>query len=366
MKIVHQVISGDHGGGQQIALVLARAALDAGHDAVFVSPTAGPFLARVETAGIGTHVVPVDNVLRPDALVRYARFLRRLGADLVHTHGHFAGNVVGRVAARLAGAAVVGHAHAENVFRPDGVGRTVQVALDNRTARLCARILAVSEPTRAALERQGYPPELLEVVRNGIVVTERVSGAGIRAELNVPEHAPLVVHVGRLDAMKGQRELLQAFGQLPDAYAVLVGDGPLRAELERRAAELGVAERVRFTGMRDDVAEVMAAADVVTLPSHVEAFGLTLLEAMLQARPVVASAVGGIPCVVVDGETGLLVPPGDSKALGWALGELLSDPARAQRLGDAGRRRVELEFAAGPMAARILEVYDEAVRKMPP
>ena len=157
MKVAHVIIGGEVAGGQVVALRLARAARDAGHDVMFVSPSDGPFLDLVRDAGIRTHVVPVSGALDPRALLRLLRVFRRERVDIVHTHGHFAVNVLARIAGRLAGARVLSHMHIQNAFRA-GPGRRVQIAIDNATARLCFALVAVSEATRDDLVRQGYPP----------------------------------------------------------------------------------------------------------------------------------------------------------------------------------------------------------------
>jgi glycosyltransferase involved in cell wall biosynthesis len=354
VKILHQLLSGDVAGGQLVALRLARAAQDAGHEALLVSPVDGPLLERAAAAGVASRVVPLGRSFRLDAARRYARVLRDERADLLHTHTHLAGNVLGRIAARLAAVPVVAHMHIENAFRADPLGRALQVALDDATARLCARILVVSEGTRATLARQGYPRARMEVVYNGVELE--------RAEPLRLVDAPTIVHVARLAPVKGQHTLIRALAQLDSAHAVLVGrdlerGGAYERELELEAERLGVRERVLFAGERDDVPALLAGADVVALPSAIEGLPLVVLEAMAQARPVVATPVGGTPELVVDGETGILVAVGDDGALAGALRALLDDPARARSLGEAGRRRAEAHFGAEAMTRRVLEVY---------
>ena len=152
VKIVHLVIGGEVAGGQVVALRLARAARAAGHEVAFVSPSAGPFLEQVEAAGMKAHVVPISGALDLGAVRRLRKVLKHERADVLHTHGHFAVNVVGR----LAGTTVIAHMHIENAFRA-GRGRSAQIRLDNWTARRCAAIIAVSDATREALLAQGYP-----------------------------------------------------------------------------------------------------------------------------------------------------------------------------------------------------------------
>lgn len=361
MRIVHQVLSGDVAGGQLVAVALARAAAEAGHEPLLAVPAEGPLLARAAAAGIPVRVVKLGRSFRADAAVGFARVLRDERTELLHTHTHLAGNVLGRVAGRLAGVPVVAHMHVENALRDDRLGRTLQIGLDDATARLCARILVVSEATRRTLERQGYPRKRMTVVPNGVDLR--------RAEAVRLARPPTIVHVGRLAPVKGQRELIRAVAPLEGVTAVLVGvdleaGGAYRSELEREATRLGVRDRVVFAGARDDVPSLLAGADVVALPSYAEGLPLVVLEAMAQARPVVATAVGGTVEAVVGGETGLLVPPGDVAALSAALASLLTDPGLARRLGNAGRAHAERHFSADAMTARVLAVYEEVARTM--
>jgi glycosyltransferase involved in cell wall biosynthesis len=223
--------------------------------------------------------------------------------------------------------------------------------------------VAVSESTRAAFAAQGFPPELLETVYNGIELNGPVARADLRAELGIPAEAFLVAHVGRLAPVKGQRELLAALARVPGVYAVLVGEdvergGAYRRKLEREAERLGLSERAFFLGRRDAVA-VLAEVDTLVLPSRIEGLPVVVLEAMARSKPVVATPVGGTPELVVDGLTGRLV---EVDELAEALASLRDHPEEARRMGEAGRRRAE-EFGVEPMARRILEIYDEAVAR---
>ena len=273
--------------------------------------------------------------------------------DVVHTHTHFSLNVLGRLAGRLVGARVIAHMHIENAFRA-GRGRRAQVILDNATARLCTAIVAVSEATRESLVLQGYPAARVVTVHNG--VEPGAAAAPVRLA-----DGPVVLEVARLAEVKGQQLLIRALEHL-EATAVLVGrdleeDGGYEQELRRLADECGVAGRVVFAGYRDDVPALLAGCDVFCLPSELEGLPLVVLEAMAQAKPVVATAVGGTPELVADGETGVLVPQGDVEALAAALDALLRDPERARRMGEAGRARVEREFSLASSTERVLALY---------
>jgi glycosyltransferase involved in cell wall biosynthesis len=356
VRIAHVVIGGEVAGGQIVALNLARAAREAGHDVLFVSPTDGPFVDLVRAAGLRAHVVPVTGALDVRALVRLRRLLRAERVDLVHTHGHLAVNVLARIAGRLARARVVSHMHVQNAFR-SGPGRSAQIVLDNATARLCFALVAVSDATRADLVRQGYPAERLVTIHNGIAPAQEVVPVRLA-------DGPTVLEVARLAEVKGQHVLISALTRL-EATGVLAGrdleqGGRYEDELRTEAERLGIAARIVFAGYRDDVPALLAGCDVFCLPSFIEGLPLVVLEAMAQAKPVVATPVGGTAELVVHGETGLLVPPGDAGALADALTALLGDPERAARMGEAGRERVLREFSAAAMAERVLGLYERA------
>src|SRR5919197_6297796 len=197
MRIVHLVTSGDVAGGQLVALQLARAARDRGDDVAFVSPTPGPFVELVRSEGFRAFRVRTARLYELAGALALARLLRRERADVLHTHTHLAASVLGRLAARAAGAAVVSHPPIEKHFRPQALPRAVSRTLDNATARLCARLVAVSEATRRSFEAQGFPRALLETVYNGISLDGSAAPTTLRRDLAIPLDAVLVAHIGR-------------------------------------------------------------------------------------------------------------------------------------------------------------------------
>lgn len=365
MRIVHLVIAGEVAGGQIVALRLLRAARERGHHVAVVAPAEGAFTELLRAEGVPVHIADVNRSFRLGDLVKLVRILRAERADVLHTHTALAANVLSRIAGRLAGAAVVSHLHIENHFRSQRVPAAILRSLDNLTVRLAASVIAVSEGTRAALVEQGYPPERIVVIPNGVdeVADDAPRAPGLRAELGVPERAPLVGEVARLCAVKGQRELIEAMAEVPGAWLLLVGadleqGGAFEAGLRALAERVGVAGRVVFAGYRADAGDCLAECDVVALPSWAEGMPLVVLEAMQRAKPVVATAVGGTGEVVVHGVTGLLVPVRDPARLAAALRSLVDDPRLARALGEAGRARARERFSAGTTVGRTLAVYD--------
>lgn len=219
--------------------------------------------------------------------------------------------------------------------------------------RLAARI--------AVGRRSAHEIEQLVEVKHGSM---QVIHNGVRLKAGT-ERAPqphdgfTIGSVGRLHTQKGYDVLIRALPNLPDARAVLVGDGPDRSRLEALAAELGITGRVTFTGWREDAQNCLRSFDVFVLPSRFEAFPLTILEAMAVPLPVVATDVGSVAEAIEHDETGILVPPEDIQALTSALERLRGDPELRRRLAVAAHARVREHFTAAEMAARYEALYDE-------
>jgi glycosyltransferase involved in cell wall biosynthesis len=223
--------------------------------------------------------------------------------------------------------------------------------------------ICASEAIRQILVADGVPEDRTVTVHEGIDL-ERVEAAPparLHEELWLPHHAPLVGNVAALVPHKGQRHLVEAAAlvvrQVPDARFVIAGEGELRQALERQIKEHRLEKHVLLAGFRPDVLSVHKAFDIFVMSSVTEGLGTSLLDAMACAKPVVATTAGGIPEVVADGETGLLVPPRDHHALAEALVRLLNDAALRQRLGRAGLARVREHFTAERMVRETLAMY---------
>lgn len=351
MKIFHLITTLDIGGAENHLLSLLSRLPRPEFD-VHVGYLKGPGGLAPRFLDAGIPVTDFRLKHAADALV-----VRRLaaafeGADVVHTH-LFKADVFGAAAAKMAGVKrLVSSKHNEDQYLKDfAAGMVGRLA-----ARAAARIVCISEAVKRFMRERGLPDEKLVTIPYGL--EERAPDLSKRDELRRAFGAGpgdfVVGTMGRLEEQKGQKFLIDAMRQSPGRL-VLVGKGSLEADLRQRAAPLG--DRVHFAGFRSDVHDVMGAFDLFALPSLWEGFGLVLLEAMAQARPVVAAASGAIPEIVVPGETGLIVPPGDSPALATAISAIASDPARASAMGESGRKRLLAHYGIVKMIDAYATLY---------
>ncbi|MEX0758711.1 MAG: glycosyltransferase, partial [Tistlia sp.] len=227
---------------------------------------------------------------------------------------------------------------------------------DPKYFRGCDHLLCITPQLVERYAGLGWPRERLHYMPNFSTLGDEP--ALPRAALGTPEDAPLLLSLGRLHPAKGLDTLLQALALEPRAHLWLAGDGPSRGALEALAAELGVAERVRFLGWRADKSALLRACDLCVFPSRSEAFGTVIAEAWAHRRPLVAAAADGPRAFVEDGRTGLLVPIDDAAALAAAIGRLLDDPGLAESLAEAGHRRYLAEFTEAACVARYRALFE--------
>ncbi len=304
-------------------------------------------------------VHPVQDCL---ALRDLGRAIRSLRPDLVHTHSSKAG-FLGRLAARRAGVARIVHTPHGHVFHGYFPGPTTGlfIALERAAAPWTNRIVTLSDAEAEDHLRRG-----IGVRDQFVTIPSGVDLAPVTGASPTPlvSGGPVVAAVARLVPVKGLHYLVDAapavLRRCPQARFLIVGDGERRAALEARAEAAGVRERVVFTGFRGDVASVMAAADLVVLPSINEGMGRVLVMAMALGKPIVATRVGGVAELLGEGEAGLLVPPRDADALARAISALLLDGSRAKTLGEAGRLRAP-RYSAEAMLAALSRLYRDVL-----
>jgi glycosyltransferase involved in cell wall biosynthesis len=323
----------------------------------------GPFQAELRAAGIPITVIGKHFRFDPSALARLGQFLKEKTFDVVQTW-LFAANTYGRVASRVIGVPVVVVAEmAVDLWK----GR-VDRFIDRRLASWCDCVVGNSNAVVNFYRELGVPDDQLVMIYSGIGDLEPppVDLRALRSSFGFEEEAPLILFAGRLAEQKRVEDLLKALDLLqhirPDARTLIAGDGPLRNRLLETAMGYQLNGRVRFLGHRDDLPLLIAGSDLVVLPSAYEGLPNVLLEAMRFRKPVVATAAPGTSELVIDGETGLLVPIGKPPLLARAMRDVLHDQALAYRLGKAGRARVEVAFRADTMIARFAELYENIAK----
>jgi len=337
---------------------------DAEQVSVAIGCLAAPGPLQESMATLGVRSFALSSTRRhgyPLAAVRLAARLRTWRADVLHAHC-FDATAVGLTAARLAGVPFVfTRHHSDHNLR---LGKRWHTRIDSFCARHADRVIAVSEATRRVLlDIERVPEGKVVVVYNGmepLIAADADAVAQVRRALAIGDGVRVCLTVARLHEEKGHavlfRAIPQVVAQCGATVFLLAGDGPQRDVIVRAAADLGVAEHVRFLGRRDDIPALLGVADIAVLPSLAESFGFAALEAMNLGVPVVASATGGLPEVVGDGVAGLVVPMGDASALAAGVARVLKDRDLAVTLGRAGRRRSR-QFTAEQMLRGYEAVY---------
>lgn len=363
LKVVHVVLSLNTGGLEWMLLRLLRHTDRSRFTPVVVAlDEPGVLAPGLEKIGVPLTVIRRGPGLDPVATLRLARFFDQQEAAIVHTHNaapHFYGAVAAKLARRRP--RVVHTKHGRNL--PD-IKR--KVLLNHFSATLTDRLVAVSDDAaKVVTDIERVPSGKVMTILNGVDTDEYRPGGdrlAARRALGVPEHGFHVGCVARLATVKDHGTLLSAFVKLrekrPDAHLTLIGDGPEKSKLLAQRDALGLGASVTFAGERSDVAPLLPAFDVFALSSVSEGISLTLLEAAAAGLPIVATNVGGNREVVVDGETGILVPPRDPARFADALDRVAIELDRSG-FGAAGRERVKARFSVEEMARAYHDLYAE-------
>ncbi len=320
---------------------------------------------RCEQSGIETYILRITGKLDLRWLRMFYRLARQQDVKLIHAH-EFGANTYGALAARILGIPLVATVHGRHYYA-DRASRRLAYRIVSRIATM----VAVSEDVKRFLVKvTGAAERRIRVVYNGIGKLASLPADEVcqrRLALGLTGEDRVVGVVGSLYGVKGHRYLLEAAPQIleacPSATFLIVGCGELEAELRAQAKRLGLDGRVRFLGFREDVGELLSLFDVFALPSLSEGLSIALLEAMAAGKPVVATNVGGNPELIIDCETGLLVPAGDVRKLAAAIGKLLKDPAEARRLGENGMNRAKRCFGLESMIEGYQAIYDRELER---
>lgn len=354
--VLHTESSHGRGGQELRTLAEARWLLDHGWGALIACQPDSPLLAEARAASVPVTAVRMRSAADLGAILRLRRLLRERGVSLVHTHSSVD--------------SWLGAISAKSIDRPVVRTRHVSIPILRRRAlvyRLADRIVTSGEGVRAIVIAAGIAPERVVSIPAGVDTARfhpRVSGTAVREELGLAGAPAVVGLVANVRGSKGHNVFLDAARQVlavaPDTRFLIVGDGVGFDEVGRRVREMGLDGRVLLTGFRRDIPEVMAALDVLVLPSiRSEAIPQVIPQALAVGRPVVASTVGGSPELIRDGENGRLVPPGDTRALADAILALLRAPERARAMARAGQAMVQAGLTIDATMARTTAVYRE-------
>jgi glycosyltransferase involved in cell wall biosynthesis len=332
----------------------------------------GPFVDEINQRRIPLAEYPIDSFRSGKAIaqqVKFARHVAQRGIQIVHSY-NFYGNVFAIPPARLAGVPVVIAS-----IRDLGPYLTPrQKRVQRYTCRFADCVLVNADAVKRWLVGEGYDAEQIVVIHNGVDLSRfsDLEPDRIRRQLGLSPGVPLIAVVSRLNRLKGLEQFLEAAVAIgrrhPEARFLVVGetppyDRPYLDELKQLAERLGIGARVIFTGLRSDVPVLLSAVSVAIMPSLNEALSNALLEAMAAGAAVVATRVGGTPEALIDGETGLLVPPADTVALAAAATHLLEAPDLARRLGLAARQSIERRFSIARMTEATERLYAELLTR---
>lgn len=352
MRVAHVDAETGFSGGEAQVFLLIEGLRERGYEGLLLCPPRSRSDEEARRKGIPVHPVKMANDLHFGAIVELRLALTRFRPDIVHLHTGRA-TWLGGLAARLLSIPAI---TTRRMDKPVRHGWRQRVTY----GPLVARVVAVSHAVQEELLAGGVPPDKVSLIHDAVDMQafESLPDRKVaRSSLGSGPDEIVLLVVASLTRRKGLDVLLQALAQARHRHLVLwiAGDGPERGSLEAQAEHLGLSERVRFLGRREDVPDLLAACEIFVLPSRREGLGVAALEAMAARKPVVASRVGGLAEAVVEETTGLLVPPEDPGALARAVDRLAADPQLRIRMGEAGHARVSEGF----LASQMVEAYDE-------
>lgn len=348
MNIMHVVLSLEYGGLEKVTLDLANHLNNVRFKVTICClDRLGDLAKEAENRGIKVLFVKRKPGIDFSLPFRLRRVFKDEKIDIVHTHNH-APMLYGTLGARLAGIrAIFNTIH----------GREKKIknkAIWSMVWKMNSRIITISQDAKKELvKHSGINPEKIGVIYNGIDIS-RFKKSGVDNNI--------IGTVSRLSLEKDNFTMLEAFkiitSRFDNVSLVIAGDGPLRESLKSKVESLKLEDKVQFLGFRNDIPEILSGFDVFALSSLTEGISISLLEAMASGKPVVATNVGGNPEVVVNGETGLLVPPKDPAKMAEAIIKILSDKEMAKRMAEAGRKRAEEKFSLERMVKEYQELYE--------
>jgi len=348
-------------GGPAQVVYLVSGLVKRGHEARLICPEGSGIHEQALAAGLPVIPIRFRTELDPTVFFKIYRAIRRFDPQVVHLHSRRGADFWGGLAARACRVkAVILSRRVDYPVRRDPFSVL-------KYGCLCDKIITVSNAIKKVLIAGKVSPEKIVCVHSVVdpdAYNVRQNG-NVREELGIPEDAPLIGIVAQLIERKGHKYLFDALpailSKFPNTKVLVLGRGPLEARLRQQVVDLGVSESVIFAGFRKDIPILLSELDILVHPALMEGLGVAILQAMASGIPVIATPVGGIPEAVIDGVTGLLVPPRNSEALGTAVLRLLSSPDIRMAMGQEGKRAVQERFSLDSMVEGTLKVYREVL-----
>jgi glycosyltransferase involved in cell wall biosynthesis len=363
-KILHMIGGGEIGGAEELVFTLLKMTDPSKYEVHLVCLCPGPFAELVDKAGFPATVIPMRHRIDLSKIRDVRHYIRNQQIDLVHTHGVRA-NLIGRSAAKREGIPIVTTFHSMLRYDYDSPWKVLIARLLTMcTNHYTNRFIAISHAIEEDLLEMHIPADKIQVIHSGLDIAKFTSPQNpdeIRRQLGLNSDCITFTMVARLHPVKGQRYFLQAACQLLDAgiktQFLLIGEGIDRPRLEAQVRELGLGSAVRMPGYYRNIADIYEVTDILCVPSLMEGLGLVILEGMYFGVPIIASNVGGIPELIEDGKSGILIPPADVQALFETMYRLAVNPDLAQTLAHQGKQRVQ-HFTVENMTRQVEECYE--------
>ncbi|MFH1904709.1 MAG: glycosyltransferase [bacterium] len=366
IKVIHLVEDLKIGGLERVVATIAEGLDKEKYDVeVWCVARDGEIADELKGKGIKVKILGILTYHNPFNILRLVSAMRKANPDIIHTHGYFA-NTAGRLAGLLARIPIIlAHLHSTYYYY-----KKRHFLIEKFLSLFTSKIICCSEAVKQfAVNYEKVNSNKLIIIYNGIDLQNFCQFGNLREtrkRLGLSDKEKVIGSVGRLKEVKGYKFLLEAATRVvKEIFGVkflIIGDGSLREELEKLTKNLGLKQKVIFTGKQKDISELLGIMDIFVFPSLLEGLGIAAIEAMAFGLPIVATNVGGIPEIVNDRKSGFLVPPKDSHALAIKIIELLKDGGKAQKMGRIGKEIFEKKFTSKIMIREIERLYEEAIQ----
>ena len=323
------------------------------------------FELKLKDAGVNTEIIPWKNLYFSKPVINRLNFLtQQNGINIIHTHD-LRSNYVSFFAGKKAGIPTIASSHG---WVGNSLKRKIHNSVDKISLRLFNKVIINSEFMKNQIPLWGIPKDRINIIHNAVALehfNNNEETASLKKKLGIDSNKTVIATVGRLSREKGHMLLLEAaskvIAQLPDLIFLIIGEGPFEKKLKDHAKKLGLSKYVLFTGFFDDLPSVLNLTDIFILPSTSEGMPMTLLEAMSASKPIIATSVGGVPEVVQDGKTGILLKTRNPTQMAKAITNLVNNKKAAVEMGRKGRQLVEKTYSIEYLVKNIEDIYRSVV-----